>query len=99
LRHAANAKFLAVDDESTALRYPKTVRAIIINIRKLDPRKRRILLYASEANWPGDLGQDGNWVANWSREPRIPWDFWQYSGTGLDRDWFHGTAAQLKAWV
>ena len=52
-------------------------------------------LYHSESGW-FDAGQDWNWVANWSREPMVPWTFWQYRGSPLDLDRFNGTADQLR---
>jgi hypothetical protein len=57
---------------------------------------RRIGLYASESAF-ADLGQDWDWVANWSREPARHWDFWQYRGSPLDLDRFAGTLADLRA--
>jgi hypothetical protein len=57
---------------------------------------RRIGLYMSEAAFV-DLGQDWDWVANWSREPHRHWDVWQYRGSPLDLDRFDGTAADLLA--
>jgi hypothetical protein len=53
-------------------------------------------LYASESGYPS-LGQDWNWVANWDRQPRVPWAFWQYRGSPLDLDRFAGTMAELRA--
>jgi hypothetical protein len=38
---------------------------------------RPIGLYASESRFR-DLGQDWNWIANYSGEPRKSWDMWQY---------------------
>ena len=37
----------------------------------------RIALYASEGRFR-NLGQDWDWVANYSREPAWPYDMWQY---------------------
>lgn len=43
-----------------------------------------ILLYASESRFT-DLGQDANWIANYSREPVKQYDMWQYgSFRGVD---------------
>jgi len=36
-----------------------------------------ILLYASESRFR-DLGQDANWIANYSQEPQKAYDMWQY---------------------
>jgi GH25 family lysozyme M1 (1,4-beta-N-acetylmuramidase) len=99
LNAAGNAAFLVVDDEGMTLAHPTTVRWIIANLHKLDRQRRHVLLYASDGNWPGDLGQDGNWVANWSHEPTRTWRFWQNTGVTLDHDEYHGTAAQLQAWA
>ena len=58
------------------------------------------VLYASESGYPADaFGADLRWIANWSRMPKIPWTFWQYKGTGLDRDRFNGTVEQLHALI
>lgn len=57
---------------------------------------RRCFLYHSESGFPM-LGQDGNWIANWSRIPALPWTFWQHHGGPLDRDTFNGTAVALRA--
>lgn len=37
----------------------------------------KIGLYASES-WFTDVGQDWNWIANYSRQPIKQWDMWQY---------------------
>lgn len=108
LLHAGTAQLLALDCEARGsngiLQRPATIKAIIINIRRLDPHKRKIGLYSSRGTWPGDMGQDFNWVADYDGDPnrpgvspRIPWDFWQRSGNGIDRDMWHGTLAQLHA--
>lgn len=56
--------------------------------------------------WKAVTAQDANHVADYGGDPNrsgaqppVPWSFWQYSGTGIDRDWYAGTLAQLKAWV
>ena len=67
-------------------------------IAKVKATGRKILLYHSESGFPS-LGQDGNWVANWSQIPSIPWTFHQYRGSPLDLDRFNGTLAQLQALV
>jgi hypothetical protein len=53
-------------------------------------------LYHSESGFPS-LGQDYNWVANWSQVPSIGWTFHQYRGSPLDLDHYNGTLAQLQA--
>lgn len=57
---------------------------------------KKIGLYTSESHFR-DIGQDFDWVANWSREPSRHWDIWQYRGSPLDLDRFDGTVAELLA--
>ncbi len=59
---------------------------------------RKVGLYHSRSGFP-DLGQDYNWVAQWSSTSPtgIRWSFWQYQGSPLDRDRFNGDLAQLRA--
>lgn len=60
-------------------------------------------LYGSESGYP-DLGQSFRWVANWSKQPTIPWDIWQYTSSGkrpaysgrVDLDRFDGTLAEFQ---
>lgn len=54
--------------------------------------------------WLPSLGQDFNWVADYDGDPyrpgaspRVPWRFWQRSGTGTDHDVFSSTLADLAA--
>jgi hypothetical protein len=59
--------------------------------------KRKCGLYHSESGF-FEAGQDFDWVANWSHEPRRHWDFWQYGprpGTHIDGDHYAGSAADL----
>lgn len=52
--------------------------------------------YHSESGY-SDLGQDFNWVANWSNEPTVHWDFWQDGPeNGVDHDFFKGTREDLN---
>lgn len=72
------------------------VRAFISAVHA---RGRRIGLYMSESPFR-DLGQDFDWVANWTREPTRHWDIWQYEGGGtdhVDNNRFRGSASQLRA--
>jgi len=96
LSQAKDAQILACDMEGYVLKYPGVGRSFIAGLKANDPQHRPILLYSSEGTWPGRLGQDANWVANWSQQPRIPWKFWQRSGIGLDRDVFNGMLADLQ---
>ncbi len=98
LARAGDADILAIDDEAAALHYPELTQGIIANVRRLDTRQRPIILYASQSNFPGNLGQDGNWIARWgTRQPSLPlgWSFWQYQGAPLDRDVFNGSLVDL----
>ena len=93
------AQFLAIDHEGPALRYPTLTRGIIANVRRLDKLHRKIGLYCSNDNYPGDLGQDFNWIADYATVPSVAWEFWQKSGSGIDHDVFAGTVAQFTAWL
>lgn len=46
-----------------------------------------------------DIGQTWDWVAKWGAAPPSwqGWEFWQYQGTPIDRNWFNGDAAALDA--
>ncbi len=71
-------------------------RAFIAYVKS---KRGHCLLYHSDSGFPY-LGQTGHWVAKWSSTPPTrPWQFWQYHGAPLDRDMFHGTLDQLKAYV
>lgn len=54
-------------------------------------------LYGSENDFPY-WGQDWSWIANYSREPKKPYDLWQYGpfANAVDGDIYMGTLAQLK---
>lgn len=55
---------------------------------------RPILQYSSRGTWPGNNGQNGNWVADYTGDPerwtlltrRVPWVIWQYGSRPLDQD-------------
>ncbi len=55
--------------------------------------------------WKAITAQDDNWVADYVGapdrvvSPSVPWRLWQYSGTGIDKDAYHGSVAQMKAWL
>jgi hypothetical protein len=61
-------------------------------------------LYHSRSGFPVNLGQDWNWIADYTlaarlaRRPltRVPWAIWQWRGSPLDRDWFRGDLAALR---
>lgn len=69
-------------------------------ISRIQPHASTVL-YSSLSGYPADaFGADLRWVAYWaSAPPKIPWNFWQYNGTGLDRDRFKGTIDELHALV
>lgn len=100
---------LAIDAEgNTLLSHLNVVAGIIANVRKLDPLKRKILLYGSRDTplWAHDLGQDANWVADYvglpnrvGVSPRVPFLIWQRSGTGVDHDLCIKSKSQLLAWL
>lgn len=58
---------------------------------------KKIGLYMSESSYKRGVGQDYHWVANWSGIPSIPFHFWQWQGSPLDKDAFNGTKAELLA--
>jgi hypothetical protein len=74
-------------------------------ISRVHAEGRKIGLYGSASGFP-DVGQDWNWIAQWSgTAPSLPWTFWQYTDTyqgassGGDSDKFNGDAAALTAFV
>jgi hypothetical protein len=78
-------------------------REFIRRLRAAAPGKT-ILLYSSRGTWPGDLGQDANWVADYTGQPdrvgvspRIPWAFWQWTSRPWDKNRFAGDLAELRA--
>lgn len=98
LSAARNAAFLVLDVEGNALSHLPVMRGIIANLHKLDTQRRWVGLYSSDGTWPGDLGQDFDWVAHWGHEPLRPWRFWQYQGVPIDLDQYNGDTAHLVAW-
>lgn len=67
---------------------------------------QRILVYTfpafADAGYCAKLGHRELWIANFDTpQPHIPlpwrtWAFWQYAGTGLDRDVFNGSEKDLE---
>lgn len=102
LATAKDADVLALDLERNVLRGGRIgptmtrdeAKAFIAAVHARDPRK--ILLYHSRSGFP-NLGQDGNWIAQWGGTPPkgIPWAFWQYRGSPLDLNLFNGDRATL----
>jgi hypothetical protein len=73
-------------------------RAFIVAVKRVKVN-HKVGLYHSDSGFPS-LGQDFNWVAKWSPTPPArPWAFWQYRGSPLDLDRYHGTVAQLRAFA
>jgi hypothetical protein len=66
-------------------------------IDRVQATGRECGLYMSDSGFYSDVGQDWNWVANWSNRPSRPFRFWQYHGGPIDRNRFDGTLAQLRA--
>lgn len=74
--------------ESTAREYIERVKA----------RHGECGLYASEWQFK-NLGQTWDWVAKWgTTPPNWNYEFWQYQGTPIDRNYFNGDAGELSAW-
>ncbi len=105
---ARDADLLALDLErdSTQTMTAAQGREFIARLRQRAPGKT-ILLYSSRGTWPGDLGQDANWIADYTlaarvaRRPltKLPWAFWQWTSRPWDRDKFNGDLAALRALV
>lgn len=93
VKTAGPVDFLFLDVEGARAFEPDEARRFIAEVHRLG---RKVGLYHSRsgfANW----GQDYNWVAQWgARAPTgIPWAFWQYQGSPLDRDYFNGDLSAL----
>jgi lysozyme len=93
---APGADLLALDLESDAGHTPMSTAQAGTFTDAIHAAGRTVGLYHSESGYP-DVGQDWRWVANWNREPVIPWDFWQWCGSPLDMDWYHGS--EMDLWV
>lgn len=98
---AGDADFFVLDLESDGSRPRMTdveARAFIVGVRAL-VHSHKVGLYHSESGFPS-LGQDYNWIAKWGTiPPSGTWTFWQYRGSPLDLDRYHGTVAQLRAFA
>lgn len=109
LTAAAGADVLWFDREADKVRNPDGTERNLGTISVTASRKfiaavhatgRQIGLYCSESGYRDDLGADFYWIANWSREPQVPWDVWQYDNggeDGLDNNRFVGTRGDLLA--
>jgi GH25 family lysozyme M1 (1,4-beta-N-acetylmuramidase) len=96
LAAAPNADLYVLDRERDGNRGTMTssdARAFIAYVASKTPK--RVGLYSSESQFR-DLGQEFDWVANWSRKPVWHWEFWQTRGAPLDLDVFNGDLDALK---
>lgn len=92
---AAAADLLALDLETSAA--PMTNAQATAFIAAVHAAGRKVGLYHSLSGFLR-LGQDWDWVAKWSSvPPPLPWTFWQWQGTPLDKDAFNGDVASLRA--
>jgi Glycosyl hydrolases family 25 len=92
---AGGAGLLALDLENSPV--PMTNAQGLSFIAAVHAAGRKVGLYHS-LNGFLNLGQDWDWVADWgTTPPPIPWTFWQYQGSPLDRDKFSGDLASLRA--
>lgn len=94
LAFANNTELLALDLESS--KSPMSNAQAKAFIAYVHTKGRKIGLYAGDSSFP-DLGQDWNWVANWSHTPAHAWTFWQKQGSPLDTDVFNGDLTALLA--
>jgi hypothetical protein len=98
----ADVLVLDLERDSTKTMTRAQGREFIRRLRAAAPGKT-ILLYSSRGTWPGDLGQDANWVADYTGQPdragvspRIPWAFWQWTSRPWDKNRFKGDQAALR---
>ncbi len=95
---ARGADFLALDLESND-GSTMTLDEARDFISAVHATGRKIGLYHSRSGFP-NLGQDWNWVAQWSTSPpTIPWAIWQWTGAWLDRNVFNGSPAAMRAFA
>jgi Glycosyl hydrolases family 25 len=87
-------ELLALDLENSKI--PMTNAQGAAFIAYVHSKGHKIGLYHSDSGFP-NLGQDWNWVANWSTPPIHPWTFWQSKGGPLDQDVFNGDMTALLA--
>ena len=96
LAKAGDVDFYFLDHEGTRRMGSAAAKDFIRRVRDV---KGRCGLYASLSGFPS-FGQDYNWIALWAGSaPPIPWAFWQYQGSPLDKDVFNGTLAELRAFA
>lgn len=93
LGYAGHVQAFALDVEGANRMTDAQARQFIAGLKS---EGKVAILYHSESGFP-NYGQDLNWVANYSRAPRIPWDFWQYgpAAANVDGDKYKGTTTQM----
>ena len=92
---AHGADLLALDLEVEPGKTPMTSAQAQAFIRTVKAAGYKCGLYHQDSGFP-DVGQDWDWVARWTTlPPSRPWLFWQWQGTGIDRDRFAGSLADL----
>lgn len=96
LNAAHTAKLFVLDLEANDKGPAMTDNEARVFIAHVQNAGRKIGLYHSLSDFP-HCGQDFDYVADWGSAPPRQWDFWQYSGSSVDRDKYHGTLTQLKA--
>lgn len=98
---STGADLLALDFESDGVRNTAMSRVEAADfIAKVHAAGHSIGLYHSDSGFPSDLGEDWRWVAKWSKTPPSrKWDIWQYRGSPLDLDEFHGTPDELQVFA
>lgn len=101
IKAAGNVDLYAIDVEGANAFNLAQTKAFIDECHKLG---KKCGLYHSASGYM-EAGQDWDWIAKWSSNPPShSWDFWQYGSdhdynSTIDGDVFHGTEAQLRAWV
>lgn len=104
LAAARGADFYVLDlERDTTKTMTRAQGAEFVRLLRASAPGKKILLYSSRGTWPGDLGQDENWVADYTGRPdragvspRIPWRIWQWQGHPLDQNYFNGDAAAIR---
>lgn len=102
---AQGADFWALDYEPSTrgtLMTRTQAREFVIAFR--DVSGKSVGLYQSLGHpqpYPADsLGADWRWVAYWGQQPPpVRWQFWQWKGTPLDRDYYNGSVNDLRAFL
>jgi hypothetical protein len=93
---SAGVRFRFLDREGDEAPTHEQARAFVAEVRRLTGSCGQ---YMSESVYD-PVGEDYTWVAHYGViAPRRPWTFHQYRGTPLDLDRYHGTVAELRAWV